>query len=331
MKFNILGTGSYLPDIVVTNEDMQKVVDTSDEWIRTRTGIETRHMNSGEPAWYMGVQAAKRALDASGLAPEDIDAVFVTSVTPDFMCPIIGCIIQDELGLKNAFAIDINVACSGFIYALDMAANYLNNPRYKHILVVGTENLTSRTNWEDRTTCVLFGDAASAVVVGKEGDGELLSVVLGADGSGGVHLISGNNVPNHPFLPEDWQEKWPRRFDWDSQNIYMNGSEVYRFAVKVMPEMIRQMVDEVGLKVEDIDYMIPHQANARILEAAAKRLHYPMEKVYTGITRIGNTSSAGLGVGIDESIRGGLMKKGDLVAMTGFGGGLTYGALLLRL
>ncbi len=331
MKFNILGTGSYLPDCVVTNQDLEKIVDTSDEWIQTRTGIKTRHYNTGEPAWYMGLQAAKRALEMAQLTGEAIDAIIVTSVTPDFMCPIIGCILQHELGAHHAFAIDINVACSGFIYALDMAANYLVNPKYKHILVVGTENLTSRTNFSDRNTCVLFGDAASACVIGKEGDGELLSTILGADGSGGLHLVSGNNVPTHPFLKEGYQNQWPPRFEWQSNDIYMNGAEVYRFAVSKMPEMIRDMLAETGLTVEDIDLMIPHQANTRILEAAAKRLHYPMEKVYTGIEKMGNTSSAGLGVGIDECLREGRMKRGDLVAMTGFGGGLTFGALLLRL
>lgn len=331
MKFNILGTGSYLPDIVVTNQDMEGLVETSDEWIQSRTGIVTRHYTSGESAWYMGLQAARRALDMAGVDAQQLDAIVVTSVTPDYMCPIIGCILQHELGAEHAFAMDINVACSGFIYALDLAANYLNNPRYEHILVVGTEVLTCRTNFEDRNTCVLFGDAASAAVIGKAGDGELWSVILGADGSGGPHLISGNNRPNHPFLPKDWETNWPNRLGRDSTDIYMNGAEIYRFAVQKMPEMIHQMTAEAGCSAEDIDYMIPHQANTRILEAAARRLHYPMDRVYTGIERIGNTSSAGLGVGLDECMRGAVIKRGDLVALTGFGGGLTYGALLLKI
>lgn len=331
MKFTILGTGSYLPEQIVTNDDMGKIVETSDEWMRTRTGIESRHYSNGESVWYMGTQASIKALRQSGLSAEELDAIIVTSVTPDYMCPTISCIIQAELGAVNAFCIDINVACSGYIYALDMAANYLANPKYKNILVVGSEMLTCRTNFEDRTTCVLFGDAASATIVSSNGDGELLATKLGADGTGGHTLISGNNQPRHPFLPDNWKEKYPPRYEWESTDIYMAGNDVYRFAVTTMPQSIVHVLEEANVPIEEMSYLIPHQANYRILEASAKRLRYPMEQVYTGLRTTGNTSSAGLGVGIDECLRDGTIKKGDIVGLTGFGGGLTYGAMLIKI
>ncbi len=331
MKFTILGTGSYLPEQIVTNDDMGKIVETSDEWMRTRTGIESRHYSNGESVWYMGTQASIKALRQSGLSAEELDAIIVTSVTPDYMCPTISCIIQAELGAVNAFCIDINVACSGYIYALDMAANYLANPKYKNILVVGSEMLTCRTNFEDRTTCVLFGDAASATIVSSNGDGELLATKLGADGTGGHTLISGNNQPRHPFLPDKWKEKYPPRYEWESTDIYMAGNDVYRFAVTTMPQSIVHVLEEASVPIEEMSYLIPHQANYRILEASAKRLRYPMEQVYTGLRTTGNTSSAGLGVGIDECLRDGTIKKGDIVGLTGFGGGLTYGAMLIKI
>ncbi len=331
MKFNIIGTGSYLPDIVVTNEDMEGLVDTSDEWIRARTGIETRHFTSGEGGWYMAKQAANRALEAAAIEATELDAIIVTTVTPDFMCPTVSCILQHEIGATNAFCIDINVACPGFVYALDIAAHYLLNPDYHKILVVGAEVLSSRTDFTDRNTCVLFGDAASAVILSDEGDGAMLAHILGADGSGARSIRSGNNIPQHPFLPADWEEKWPNYCDWKTDRITMDGADVYRFSVGIMPEMVNQLLAKTGLTMADIDYMIPHQANVRIIDAAAKRLKYPMEKMYTGIRKMGNTSSAGLGVGIDECIREGRMKKGDHVILTGFGGGLSYGSMLLRL
>ena len=225
-----------------------------------------------------GSPGLSTALEAAQMSPKDIDAIFVSSATPDYMVPSTSCILQGELGAENAFAIDINVACAGYIYVMDMAARYLASPNINHVLVVSTEQLTARTNFNDRNTCVLFGDAASATVVGKEGSGEILTSILGADGTGGHLLVSKNFDPENPFLEADWQERWPDRFEGHIQKLYMNGAEVYRFAVRKMSGMIKDMVAEVGLTIEDIDYMIPHQANTRILEAAAKRLKFPMEK-----------------------------------------------------
>lgn len=330
MKIGIKGTGTYLPDVVVTNDDFAKIVDTSDEWIRTRTGIESRHMTAGESTWYMGSMAAKRALLAAGLEGSDIDLILVSTTTPDYATPSVSCMIQAEIKAKDSFTIDINVACSGFVYAFDMAARYLLDPKIKHVLIVSSEVLSRITDFEDRASCVLFGDAASAVVVGRTDTGELLASDLGADGTAGGVLLAAYPEHKHPWWPEDAEERFPNRFESALSTLRMEGKEVYRFAVNVMAGSVKRVLDEAGYTVDDLDFLVPHQANNRILEAAGRRLGLGMDKIYSGLATTGNTSSASIGLGLDAAIKEGTIKKGDLVAICGFGGGLTYGAALFR-
>lgn len=333
MKIGIKGSGVYLPDVVVKNDDFVGIVETSDEWIRSRTGIESRHMTAGEAAWYMGAQAAKKALDMADLQGSDIDLILVTTVTPDYATPSVSCLIQAEIKAVGAFTIDLNAACSGFVYAYDMAARYLLDPAIRNVLIVSTEVLTRITDFTDRASCVLFGDGASAVVVGRTETGELLGSKLGADGaSGGVLLATNASSQNkHPWWPEDAERRFPDRFDNELSTLRMEGREVYRFAVTVMSESILDVLNRCGLTVDDLDMVVPHQANNRILEAAAKRMDIPMDKVWSGLKNIGNTSSASIGIGLDTLLRDGSLKAGDLVAICGFGGGLTYGAALFRI
>lgn len=332
MKIGIKGSGVYLPSIEIRNDDFVGIVDTSDEWIRTRTGIESRHMTAGESCWYMGTQAAKQALETAGIDGSEIDLILVTTVTPDFATPSVSCVIQAEIGAKDAFAIDLNAACSGFVYAFDMAARYLLDPKIENILIVSSEVLTRMTDFTDRASCVLFGDAASAMVVGRTETGELLGSKLGADGASGGVLLAANSSHQvkHPWWPDNAAEQFPERFTAALDTLRMEGREVYRFAVTVMSESIQTVLDDCGLTTDDLDRVVPHQANNRILEAAAKRLGISMDKVWSGLKNLGNTSSASIGIGLDTCLRDGSIKAGDLVAICGFGGGLTYGASVFR-
>lgn len=331
MKIGIKGTGVYFPDIVITNDDFTKIVDTSDEWIRTRTGIQSRHMTAGESTWFMGAQAARTALERAGVTASEIGVILVTTVTPDYVTPSVSCVIQAELGAGSAFAIDINVACSGFVYAYDLAARYLMDEGISNVLIVSTEILSRITDFTDRSSCVLFGDAASAVLVGRTETGELLGTKLGADGSSGSVLMAQHVDHKHPWWPEDAETRFPKRFPDQLETLRMEGKEVYRFAVQVMVDSVKEVLQRSGFAVDDLDYLIPHQANNRILEAAAKRLGISMDKVYSGLENTGNTSSASIGIGLHNCINSGSIRENSLVAICGFGGGLTYGAALLRL
>lgn len=330
MRIGILGTGVYLPDLVVTNDDFVDIVDTSDEWIRTRTGIESRHMSAGESVWYMGARAAESALATAGIDGFEVDLILATTVTPDYFTPSLSCLVQAQIGAKKAFCIDLNAACSGFVYAFDMAARYLLDPKIKHVLIVSSEKLSGITDFTDRASCVLFGDAASAVLVGRTETGELLASDLGADGASGSVLMAKNPSGKHPWWPNDADERFPDPYSAMPDTLRMEGREVYRFAVNVMAEALKDVVLQAGVSVEDIDYVVPHQANNRILEAAAKRLGVGMDKVYSCLANLGNTSSASIGIGLDACLKQGLIGPGSLVAICGFGGGLTYGAALFR-
>ncbi len=331
MKIGIIGSGSYLPDLVIRNDDFVEIVDTSDEWIRTRTGIHSRHMSAGESTWYMGARAAEAALADAGVDGSEVDLILGTTVTPDYLTPSLSCLVQAEIGAMNAFAMDINAACSGFVYAFDMAARYLLDPKIKYVLIVSSEKLTGITDFSDRASCVLFGDAASAVLMGRNDSGELLASKLGADGSAGGVLMAAHKLTPHPWWPDDAATRFPERFSQAPASLRMEGREVYRFAVNAMAEALQKVLDDAGLKVDDLDYVVPHQANNRILEAAAKRLGLSMDKVYSGLAETGNTSSASIGIGLDTCRKEGRIRAGSLVAICGFGGGLTYGAALFRL
>jgi 3-oxoacyl-[acyl-carrier-protein] synthase-3 len=300
------------------------MIDTSDEWIRTRTGIsERRRVAANEASSDLGVRAALRALDNAGVKPEEIDLIIVPTITPDMIFPSTACIIQDKIGAVHAAAFDISAGCTGFIYALSVANQFVAAGAYDTVLVVAAEAMTRFLNWEDRNTCVLFGDGAGAAVIRPVDNGEcFLSFVLGSDGSGS-HLLGipagGSRCPLTP-------EILPR----NEHYVQMAGNEVFRFAVKIMGEAALQALDKAGLSKEDIDFLVPHQANTRIIEAAARRLGLPQEKVFINLDKYGNMSSASIPVALEEARNAGLLKKGALVVLVGFGAGLTWGACVLR-
>jgi 3-oxoacyl-[acyl-carrier-protein] synthase III len=308
MNAGIVGLGRYLPEKVVTNSDLEKIMDTSDEWIRTRTGIEERRISSDDVnSSDMAYEAAMKALENANVSAEEIDMILVATVTPDQPFPSIACMIQDKLGAKKAAAMDVSAACSGFMYGIVTAKQFIESGSYKYVLVVGVEKLSKITNWDDRNTAVLFGDGAGAVVLGPVSEGRgILAFELGADGSGGKHL---------------YQEK---------EFISMNGREVYKFAVRQMGESSINVLEKAGLSKEDVDFLIPHQANIRIMESARQRLELPEEKMSKTIHKYGNTSSASIPISIVEEMEAGKIKDDDVIVLVGFGGGLTWGAIALR-
>ena len=326
IPLRIAGVGYSVPETVVTNEDLTKLYDTSDEWIYTRTGIKERRLVSGnESAVDLGIEAAKKALDKSGIKPEDIEIVIVASSAPPQLYPAIGCRIQAALGItNNAPAFDITAACSGLIYALSIARGYIASGIYKNILLVATDNNSRLLNWEDRTASILFGDGAGAMVVTASEDGidDIISLDIRADGSIGDLIslqLSGKNCP----LVEPNDEI--------PQFIQMNGKEVYRFVARVLPEYVEQLIADAGMKAEDIDYLIPHQANLRIIQAVQERLGYSDEKVVTNIKYYGNTSAASIPLAMVEGVEKGKVKLGSTAILTGFGAGMTWGGCIVRL
>lgn len=338
LSIQIRGTGSYLPSIRVTNPMFEKLVDTTDEWITSRTGIQCRHLSDGEPVWYMGSQAASKALAAAGATGAEVDVVIASTVTPDYHTPSLSCILQDEIGAAGAFCFDINAACSGFVFAYDMALRYLCDPDIHNVLVVCSERLSAVTDYSDRSTCVLFGDGAGAVLIGKTGedgtdDAELRTfvsraTVLGSEGQLGRHIVSRSEYPDHPF--RTGVPGIPERFPENNGNfIQMCGQEVYKFAVRVMVESIQRLLDRNGLTMDEIAWIIPHQANDRILDASAKRLGMDPSRMVSYIADLGNTSSSSIPISLDRMVTEGKLHRGNRVILCGFGGGLTYGAALM--
>ncbi|MEQ2464447.1 beta-ketoacyl-ACP synthase III [Niallia sp. Sow4_A1] len=309
MGTGIIGIGRELPEKILTNFDLEKMVDTNDEWIRTRTGIEERRIaDDNTDTSDIALAAAKKAIADAGIHPEDIDMIMVATVTPDQSFPSVACMIQEKLGAKKAAAMDLSAACAGFMYGMVTAKQFIDTGVYKYVLVVGVEKLSKITNWEDRNTAVLFGDGAGAAVLGKVSDGRgILSFELGADGSGGKHL----------YLD-------------DEDYIYMNGREVFKFAVRQMGESSENVLVKAGLSKEDVDFLIPHQANIRIMEASRQRLDLPEEKLSKTVHKYGNTSAASIPISLVEELETGKIKEDDVLVMVGFGGGLTWGAIAMR-
>ncbi len=309
MNVGVLGTGHYLPTVVLTNKDLEKMVDTSDEWIRTRTGIEERRIADDDVETAdMAFYAAEQALKEANIEAHEIDLILVATVTAESSFPSVACKIQDKLGAKKAAAMDISAACSGFIYGMVTAEQFIKSGAYRYVLVVGAEKLSSITDWSDRNTCVLFGDGAGAVVMGQVSDGKgILSFELGADGSGGEHLYQDKN-----------------------EYLEMNGREVFKFAVKQMPESSVKVIEKIGCEKEDVDYLIPHQANIRIMEAARKRLGISEDRMAMTIKKYGNNSAASIPMALSEAVKNGKIVENDLIVLVGFGGGLTWGALAMR-
>lgn len=326
IPLRIAGVGYSVPKAVVTNEDLTKLYDTSDEWIYTRTGIKERRIVSGdESAFELGVDAAKNALAKSDIKADDIELIIVATSAPSQLYPAMGCRIQAELGIPNNIpAFDITAACTGLIYALSIARGFIASGMYKNILIVATDNNSKLLDWSDRSCSILFGDGAGAMVVTASEDGvdDIISIDIKSDGSIGNIIefnLAGKNCP----LVEPNTEK--------PQFITMNGKEVYRFVARVLPEYVEQLVANAGMKNEDIDYLIPHQANLRIIQAVQERLGYSEDKVVTNIERFGNTSAASIPLALVESVEQGKVKLGSTAILTGFGAGMTWGGAIVRL
>ena len=307
MNVGILGIGRYVQEKVVTNHDLEKIMETSDEWIRTRTGIaERRIADDTIDTSYMAVEASKKALEDAGVSGEDIDLILVATVTPDRAFPAVACVIQEAIGAKHAAAMDLSAACAGFMYGMITAQQFIQTGTYKNVLVVGSDKLSKIVDCNYRNTAVLFGDGAGAIVMGAVSEGRgVLSFELGADGSGGKHL-------------------------YQDEYVMMNGREVFKFAVRQLGDSCLRVLDKAGLTKEDVDFLVPHQANIRIMESARERLNLPQEKMSMTIEKFGNTSASSIPIAMVEELQNGRIQDGDLIILVGFGGGLTWGAVALR-
>lgn len=309
-RVGIIGVGSYVPEHIVTNIDLENKIDTNDEWIRTRTGIEERRIAGDDmDTSTMAIIAAKNALIDASLNASDIDLIIVATATPDYSFPSVACIVQEALEISNVPAMDVSAACSGFIYALVTGKQFIESNTYNNVLVIGSEKFTKTLDWSDRNTCVLFGDGAGAVVLSEVSANKgILSFDLGADGTGGTHLY----------------------IDDKTGKIGMNGREVFKFAVRQMPESSLRVVEKAGLRKEDVDFLIPHQANIRIIDAAREKLGLDKDKVSTTVKKHGNTSAASIPLALFTEIQDGKINDGDVIVMVGFGGGLTWGSVCLK-
>ncbi|MFZ5352606.1 MAG: beta-ketoacyl-ACP synthase III [Bacillota bacterium] len=323
-RAGIIATGSYMPEKTLTNADIEKLVDTNNEWIMSRTGIEERRIADENTATSdIATKAALDALNKSGISAEEIDLIMVATVTPDMAFPSTACLVQKNIGAINAAAFDVEAACSGFIYCMAIAEQFIKTGFYKKILIIGAETLSKITDFTDRNTCVLFGDGAGAAIISEvEEQAGILSTYIGANGSAG-HLLTqpagGSRMPAT-------EETVKGRLHY----IKMDGSEVFKFAIKIMGEAAEIALEKCGLTKDDIDYLIPHQANTRIIDSATKRLKISPEKVYVNVNKYGNMSAASIAVALDEANEKQLLKDGDIVVLVGFGGGLTWGSAVLK-
>lgn len=320
----IIGIGSYVPEQILTNKDLEKMVDTTDEWISDRTGIKERHIvGEGECTSDMATKAAQRALEDAGLTADEIDLIVVATASPDMFFPSTACLVQNNLGANKAAAYDLSAGCSGFMYSLATASQFIKTGLYKHILVIGAESLSRFMDFTDRNTCVLFGDGAGAVVLGEVPAGYgVLGVNMGSDGAGGMLLCLPGGGARLPANEETLKQR--------QHYIKMEGNEVFKFAIRVMGEAAISALNQAGLQSSDVDWLIPHQANIRIIQSAAKRLKMSMDKVVVNVDRYGNTSSASIPIALEEAIHDGRIKPGQIVAMVGFGAGLTWASTVMR-
>lgn len=320
----IVGTGSFLPERILTNQDLEKMVDTSDDWITTRTGIKERRIADKDTATSdLATKAAQNALLKAGMEASEIDLIIVATITPDMNFPSTACIVQSNIKACNAVAFDLGAACTGFIYAVVTANQFISSGLYKNILVIGAETLSKFVDWQDRNTCVLFGDGAGAVIMSrvKEGYG-VLAQYLGADGTGGNALAIDGGGSRNPASIETISRKM--------HYIRMDGNDVFKFAVRVMASAAEEAVKIAGLDKSDVDYLVPHQANIRIIEAARKRMGLSEDRVYVNLQKYGNMSAASIPVALDEAVSFGAIKKDDNLILVGFGAGLTWGSCLLK-
>ena len=322
MKIKIKGTGSAVPKLRVTNDDLSKLMDTSDEWIRSRTGIGARHLAVEETTTGLAVAAAKEALKDAEMTAEELDLIIAATVTADKFLPNLSCEVQSALGAKNAVAFDLNAACSGFLFALNTVQMYLENGVYKKALVIGAETLSKIMDWNDRSTCVLFGDGAGVAVVTDEGDA-FKGFVQGSDGKGGEALDGDNRPVVNPFTDNGKQSAL-------GGYVTMDGPAVYKFAVKTVPKAINELLDEIGWSADDVDVYVLHQANIRIIESVAKRLKQPMDKFPTNLQQCGNISAASVPILLDKVRKDGMIKHEEKIILSGFGAGLTWGACAIE-
>ena len=324
----IKGLGVYIPEKKVSNDELSKTIDTSDEWIYSHTGIKNRHMAADDqPTSDMALKASEKALERCGMKADELDQIILATTTPDYIgFPSTACIVQDKLKAVNAAAFDVTAACSGFVYGIDIAKNMIATGNYKNILVIGVEQLTKITNWDDRGTCVLLGDGAGAAVVTGQTEEEgsesaILNSHMKARGSGAPYLIRKAGGTAEPLTAETEKA---------DTCLAMNGRRVYNFAVEVVSKTINKLLEDAGITIDDIKYIVPHQANVRILEAVSKRTSIPVEKFYMNIEEYANTSSASIPIALNEAVERGNIKRGDYIILVGFGGGLTYGGTLVK-
>lgn len=321
----IKGIGHAVPSRILTNEELSKTVDTTDEWIVQRTGIRERRISGpGEGCFDLALTAAREALESSGLSPDDIQMVIVATVSGDYDWPTAACYVQDQLGIKNAGAFDLGAACAGCIYAISVATAMVESGQVKNALVVGVDTLTKQVNWNDRSTCILFGDGGGAVVLGHQESTTrgVIKTVLLSDGSGAQHILNELGGTKYPPKSEEWFAH--------TYGIKMNGNEVYRFAIGAMGDACEKVLHEAGMTAEQVDLFVPHQANIRIIDSAAKRLNLPPEKVFVNLHKYGNTSAGSIPLALYEAVHEGRLKEGMVVMTVGFGAGLVWGANLIR-
>lgn len=320
----ILGVGCYVPEKILTNQDLEKIVDTSDEWITERTGIKQRHIAAPEEATSdLATKAALMALEDAKVSPEEIDLIILGTASSDHIFPSSACLVQAKIGAKNAAAFDLAAGCSGFVYSLAVASQMIKAGLYNKILIIGAETLSRIMNWEDRNTCVLFGDGAGAAVVGEVEDGYgVLGIDMGADGNGGMHLYQPAGGSRKPATPETAANH--------EHTIHMNGPEVFKFAIQIMGKTAKKALEKANMKPEELDMLFPHQANLRIISSAAKRLKMPMEKVWVNVNNYANTSAASIPIALTEAQAAGKLTKGMNIILDGFGAGLTWAAIVLK-
>lgn len=317
----IISTGKYIPDNIVTNDDMSKFVDTNDKWISERTGIKERRISTGENTSHMAVKAALASLEKSSINATDLDLIIVATCTPDSFVPSTACIVQDKLGATKATCFDISAACTGFIYALGVASQFIKTGQVKNALVIGAETLSKILNWKDRSTCILFADGAGAAIIERSEEIGLISQYTGSDGTGGKALKCEALPVRNPYCKVD---------DKFKDTLSMEGREVFKFAVNAMIESINKVLENTEYTLNDIDYIVPHQANIRIIEFVSKKLRVSQDKFYVNLDKYGNTSGASIPIALDEMNKKDMFKKGDNIILVGFGGGLTFGAHLIQ-
>ena len=320
----IVGMGSFAPEGVLTNFDLEKIVDTSDQWIRERTGIERRHRAEDHIATSdTASEAGRRAMEDAGVGPEDIDLVIVGTATPDMFFPSTACLVQKNLGTKKAAAFDLSAACSGFLYGMTIAKGFIESGVYERCLIIGAETLTRILDWEDRATCVLFGDGAGAAVVGRVGEGKgIISTYIGSDGSLYELLLQPAGGTRMPASEETLKNKM--------HHVHMQGNTLFKYAVKAMGDAALRTLADGGYSGDELDLLVPHQANLRIIDATARRIHVPKEKVFVNLQEYGNTSAASIPLALVDARRQGVLKDGMLIDMVAFGAGLTWGSILMR-